>query len=307
MARKRNPVALWCKTTLTLLFLHGFEFVPLSLARRIGRRIGQMAYYLLPRVRTIGLKNVNLAYGDSKSDQEKKAILMGSMENLGILAAEFVHVPLLRTEKMDSLVDIKGLENLEGSTGGVMISAHLGNWEWAAGVIGGLDCKKVGVVRPLRDPRLNETVERFRGGGGLEMIAKEDAGPEIIKAVRKGNFVGLLIDQSTRKNGIPVTFFGQPCWATIGPVMIALRTRTPVYPLSMTRDEAGFYTLEFFPPVTIERTGSIHQDLINASQVCQDIIEEMVRKNPGQWMWIHDRWKPQPILEKEWEKRLQKN
>lgn len=307
MARKRNPLALWCKTTLTLLLLWSTKRVPLSLIRRFGRRMGRLAYYVIPRVRNIGLKNLNLAYGDTKNDQEKKAILMESMENLGILLVEFVHAPLLRTEKRDSLVEVKGLKYLKGTNGGTIIGAHLGNWEWMAGAFGDLEYKSIGIVRPLRDPRLNDAVEKLRGGTGIRTIGKKDAGAEIIKAVREGSVVGILIDQSARKNGVPVTFFEQPCWATVGPVMVAMRTQTPIYPVSMVRSPTGFYTLEFFPPITVERTGNIHQDLIDGSQRCQDIIEEMVRKNPGQWMWIHDRWKPQPILEKQWDKRLDKS
>ena len=138
----------------------------------------------------------------------------------------------------------------------------------------------------------------------MKIIGKKNVGAEIIKSVRDGNLVGLMVDQSTRKNGVPVTFFGQKCWATVGPIMVALRTKAPIYPITMLRNESGRYTLEFYPPLTIERTKNIHQDLINGSQLCQDLIEAIIRKNPGQWMWIHDRWKAQPRLEKEWEKRL---
>lgn len=307
MARKRNPIALWCKTSLTLLFLYSTALVPLGFARFLGRYLGRMAYYVVPRVRTVGLKNLHLAYGDTISEEEKKKILKASMENLGILAAEFPHLPLLRSVKRDSLVRLKGLEHLDGSKGGLFIGAHLGNWEWMAGAFGTLPYKKVGVVRPLRDPRLNRAIEKLRGDTGIEIIDKKNAGPDLIRAVREGSMTGLLVDQSTRKNGVPVTFFGEPCWATVGPVMVAMRTRTPVFPASMTRDAGGFYTLEFFPPITIERTGNIHQDLIVGSQQCQDAIEGFVRKNPEQWMWIHDRWKPQVNLEKEWDKRLNRS
>lgn len=288
------------------MFLRGTAVLPLSIVRRLGRRFGRIAYYLLPRVQSIGMKNLNLAYGDSITAKEKKAILMQSMENLGILAAEFTHLPMLQSDNKESLFEIKGLEYLDASRGGFMIGAHLGNWEWMAGAIGNLDYKKVGVVRPLRDPRLNDAIEKLRGATGIKIIGKKNTGAELIKAVRDGHIAGLLIDQSTRKNGIPVTFFGQPCWATVGPVMVAIRTRTPLYPLSMIRGETGIYTLEIHPPITIERTGSIHQDLINGSQACQDVIEVMVRKNPGQWMWIHNRWKERPNLQREWDKRLKK-
>lgn len=306
MARKRNPIALWCKTSLTLLFLWCTRRVPLPIARRVGRLLGRASYYVVPRVRTVGLKNLHLAYGDTKSDAEKRAILKASMENLGILAAEFGHLHLLRTEHRKQLLDIKGFEVLRGGPGGLMIGAHLSNWEWMVGAVNEMDYKKVGVVRPLRDPRLNAAIERQRGGTGIETIGKKDAGPEIIRAIREGNYVGVLVDQSTRKNGVPVTFFDQPCWATIAPVMIAMRTKTPIYPVTMARDANGFYTVELLEPIVVERKGNIHQNLIDGTQQCQDVIEDLVRKNPEQWMWIHDRWKAQPGLEREWAARLER-
>ena len=229
---------------------------------------------------------------------------MESMEGLGTIAGEFSHLSLTRKEGNEKLFRVKGFEHVSNADGGIMVGAHLGNWEWMAGAMGTLNFKMVGVVRPLDDPRLNDAVLELRSGTGIKVIGKKNAGAELIKAVRDGHIACLLIDQSTRKNAVPVTFFDQPCWATIGPVMVALRTKKPLFPMSMTRDKDGFYTLEFYEPVYIERSGNIHEDLINGSQVCQDIIEKLVRANPGQWMWIHKRWKKHPNLEVEWEKRI---
>jgi KDO2-lipid IV(A) lauroyltransferase len=255
----------------------------------------------------VGLANLDLAYGDEITRAEKKAILKESMENLGILTAEFPHVQALHSGDPDDFFEVRNVENVDQTRGGIAISAHMSNWEWMAVILSIHNPNNCVVVRPLDNPRLYSEIRRLRGDTGLLMLDKKDTGTKIIKAVREGHMVGLLVDQSARSNGVPVNFFGQPCWATIGPVMVAMRAKAPIYPISMHREANGKYVLTCHPPITIERTGDIHRDLISNTQACQDAIEMIVREHPGQWMWIHKRWKKHRRMQDEWDKKLSKS
>ncbi|HIJ66075.1 MAG TPA: lysophospholipid acyltransferase family protein, partial [Candidatus Hydrogenedentes bacterium] len=104
-------------------------------------------------------------------------------------------------------------------------------------------------------------------------------------------------------NGVPAMFFGQPCWCTAGPLLAALRARAPIHVLAMSRDSTGRYALEIFPEISMARSGDLRTDLINNSQRCQDAIEALVRRYPGQWLWLHRRWKARPELERRWRER----
>ena len=303
MARPRNPLAMWCTTSLFLSFIAFMRLLPLSLARALGRFWGHLAYYAVPRVHSVGMKNIDLAYGDTLTHKEKKRILKKSLINLALVGTELPHQALLSTKRRDELCAFKGGELIEQFGNGVMIGAHFSNWEWAFGIFCGAGYKTACIVRPLRDPRMNKVIDDFRSATGVETIEKKDAATQSIKALRDGKILAMLIDQSTRKNGVPTTFFGQPCWSTVGPAMLALRAKVPIYPMSLSRDDQGFYTFEILPPIKAKSTGNLSQDILRITQECQDTIEEIIRLNPEQWMWIHDRWKEQPALEKEWAER----
>lgn len=306
MGRPRNRLGLWCKTSVTLSFIAFMRILPLSVARKLGRLGGHVAYYVIPRVRTIGLENLHLAYGDTLTLHEKKVILKKSMINLGLIGAELPHQAILTSDRRDEVCAFKGGEHIDTSGTGILIGAHISNWEWAFGIFCGAGYKGAGIVRPLRDPRLNQAINTIRTRSGTGTIEKKAAATQAVKAMRDGTNVGILVDQSARENAVPTTFFGQPCWSTIGPAMLALRAKVPIYPMSLVRDDTGFYTLEIMPPFIPERQGDFADDLQRITQQCQDSIEKMVRAHPDQWMWVHNRWKKQPGREKEWTERQNK-
>lgn len=305
MARQRNRLLDWCLTSVVLTYFRVMGVLPLSVARFIGKKGALLVYYLLPRVRKIGMANLNLAYGDTLSTKEKKAILKESMVNLGLISVELPHNYLLHTDKRGEYCQVLGEEHIEEHGTGVMYSGHYGNWEWGFGMFLGAGHEAAGIVRPLRNERMNAYVEKNRKRSGVQIIGKRAAAAEALRVLASGTHVGILADQSPRRNGIPTTFFGQPCWSTIGPAMIALRAKKPIYPMFITRDEKGFYTLQIYPPMPFEPTGNLKEDIIALTQQCQDLVEEHVRAKPGHWMWIHDRWKKQRRLEKDWDELLE--
>ena len=119
MARKRNSLIGWCITSTVLTFFTIMRILPLSVARAIGRGGATLAYYAVPRVRKTGMANLDLAYGDSLSQKEKKAILKESMINLGIIGAEMPHNTLLYSEDRAKYCRILGEEHLEKHGTGV--------------------------------------------------------------------------------------------------------------------------------------------------------------------------------------------
>ena len=166
MARQRNRFVGWCVTSATLTFFSIIRVLPLSLARFIGKWGALLAYYVLPRVRKIGMANLNLAYGDSITQNEKKAILKESMINLGLIGVELPHNYLLYSDEREKYCQVLGEEHLEEHGTGVIFSGHYGNWEWGFGMFLGAGHNAAGIVRPLRDERLNAYIEKNRKKSG---------------------------------------------------------------------------------------------------------------------------------------------
>ena len=303
MERRRNPVSGALAAGFTITFLHVSRWLPLRFNRAIAVPVGRLLARLVPRVRRVAMANLDLAYGDTISHAEKERIYRGVVDNIALLAAEFSRISAIASAPPGSVVTVEGAEFLEKGQGYVCVGAHLGNWEYMGPAMAAHGFKVAAVVREFDNPRVNRLIDRIRRSGKVTTIPKDNGGREIIRHLREGALVGVLIDQSPRENGVPVTFFGAPCWATVAPAMIAVRARMPVVPVALTRNAEGGFTLRFYPPIAMERSRNLREDLINYSQACQDALERMIRETPEQWLWLHRRWKARPQLAAEWDRK----
>ncbi len=305
MAKVGKKLMRYGAASLTLIYLRVSQCLPIVFSYAFMSALGKLAYYVVPRLRKVGMQNLDLAYGDQLTECEKKRILRGAIGNVADIAAEFARMPIYAKTQFKGRVTIKGQENVDLERGCLCVGGHFGNWEWMGPAMASCGFRVAEVVRPLDAPRLNTRVDALRCGGGITTIPKDSAGREIIRLIKEGWIVGLLVDQSPRINAVPVTFFDQPCWSTIGAAMIAARTRAPVHLVSMLRSARGQYTLEFSPALPLTHTANLRDDLVRNTQICQDAFEALVRKNPEQWLWLHRRWKRRERLEQEWEARRQ--
>lgn len=302
MARKRVPLIRSLVGLFSVALIQLMSCIPLGLVRKISPLIARFVY-LLPRIRRVGMANLDLAYGDALSFAEKRRILRGSVHNMVRVALEFPWMTRLENASFRNReVEIRGLDNLDRTCGAILMSCHIGNWEWMPSVLTTSGIPVAIVVRPLDDKRLDKVIEDIRSHCGVEILVKEGAGRELIARIREGKVIGIAIDQSPRQNGAPVLFFGKPCWGTIGPAMVAARTHTPVHPVAIVRKPDDTYFIEILPPLELVRTANMRADLLENTQRCQDAMEALVRQNPDQWLWPHRRWKERPGLEREWQR-----
>lgn len=296
----RRRLRRWIVGTLTLGAIRVSGALPFSVATALGRLFGRLAYYVVPRIRRVGLANLDLAYGDALSDAEKKRVLKRAAEHFGVVGAQFAQLPKFQDYGGGPPFRVEGAEHVDLERGGLLISAHLGNWEYMGVATRPYGFRGAGVVRPFSDARVNAAVDAIRLAGGFDTLPKDAAGPQIMKLLREGRFVVTLIDQSARENGVPTTFFGERCWSTVAPAMIALRSKAPIYPFFAIANDEGGYTVQVHPRIEFERTGDLRKDLVAITQQCQDVVEAAVREHPEQWLWFHRRWKARPRLEAEW-------
>jgi len=301
--RGKSRFLVWLNTASIIGFCRFMGVLPLPVSRTIGRWLGAFAYHAVPKIKRVALENLDLAFGGTLDKKQKKRLAQGCAKSVGITAAEFARATSLRKDVVEQLVTFEGLENLDFTRGLILIGAHLGNWEWMAPAIQAIGGRVVVVVQGVSDPRLDRFIDQVRSATGVRTIPKHGCGPELLRLLREGWVAGILADQSPRDSAVPVEFFGRACWGTIGPAMLAARTKAPVHPAVMTRDEKGNYTLAFRPPIEMVNTDDILSDLQENSQRCQNAIEQLVRQHPEQWLWFHRRWKERPRLQAEWEAR----
>jgi len=305
MAKKSSPFSIFFYGVV-LFFFQLTRLLPLSLSRKFGIFLGDLAFFIIPRLKKIGMANLAIAYGDKMPLKEKKRILRGAARNLGIIAAEFSRIPSIAKGGLKNMISVEGIEEALSHKPAVLLAAHHSNWEWMLPVAYDLGLRTAVIVNPFRNAFLDHFVNQHRLSGGTITVRKQGAVQEMENLFKNGVSPSMLGDQSPRNGGVPIKFFGSPAWASIGPAMIAMKTDSPVIPASMARDNKGHYTLKFFPAIHMRNSGQYLEDLVFNTQRCQDALETIIRAHPEQWLWFHQRWRKRERLEKEWAFRLEK-
>jgi KDO2-lipid IV(A) lauroyltransferase len=276
-----------------------FLALPRTLAFRFGGWVGIAMFWLMPRRRAIGFRNLDIAFGDELSVAEKTRILRLTFKNLGKSLAEVLHFPDMDREYILKKVAIIGQEHYltakKQEKGVIYLTAHIGNWEMAAHAQSAAGYPSHLVVRPLDNPYLDRLVTKRREMFGNTVLARRNGLRDILAALRKKEAVGILMDQNTlQSRGIFVDFFGKPACTIPVIALLALRYHVPVLPAFLVRTGFDTHTLYFHGEVEIIRTGDTQNDIKANTARFNAIIEEFIRKYPDQWFWIHNRWKSQP-------------
>jgi KDO2-lipid IV(A) lauroyltransferase len=239
----------------------------------------------------VARRNLELA-GYPEGDRE--AIVDGVFASIARLLVTFARFPRLHAGNIGSWIRYEGLEHfLEAKRRGrgvLFATAHFGNWELSAFAHALLTEPMHVVVRPLDNPAADALVERRRQLSGNRLIQKRDAARGILRALAANEAVGILMDQNTSlAEGVFVDFFGVPACANVALAKIAARSGAAVIPgFAVWEPAEARYVLRFFPPVEI--AGDARAD----TQRLHAVLEAVIRRNPGQWLWIHRRWKTRP-------------
>ena len=261
-----------------------------------GKLLGRIWYCLGVRHRRIVRRNLKFVYPEWQPDRIKK-ISRRTFQNIGITIMEICQMPCLSKDDILRKVRIRGEDNLYNALkeqrGAVIISAHLGNWEMAPLFMPFcFNTPVVGVARKLRFKPINRLILKTRTRFGGAVIDKEEALSEMMRTLRKGEILGILIDQSVlRAESVEVMFFNRKAATTPAAALLALRCKSPVLPVFCIREADGRLTIQIEAPLKLTRTKDLRVDLKTNTQIMIDAIEKAVRKYPEQWFWVHKRWK----------------
>lgn len=269
---------------LAYLLVRAMLAVPASIPLAVG-----LLDRWVPRYRLIARDNLLRA-----GYENPEPIIDDVFRSIARILQSFAAFPKITRENVHQWIHYDGLENFTQAQArgqGVLVAtAHLGNWELSAFTHAIMTAPMHIVVRPLDNQRLNAFVERRRGLSGNPIIRKKEAARGILRALERGEAVGILIDQnSTREEGVFIDFFGRKACANAAFVKFAHRTGAAVVPgFALWSEAERRYVLRFYPEVPM--TGDVEVD----TQRVHSVIEGVIRKYPDQWLWIHRRWKTQP-------------
>lgn len=287
------------KTFVTGIIMAMVTALPLEARRRLFTCFSAAFYHLSLKHRIITISNLARAFPEKKISEIIK-ISKAVYRHLGLVAAETFEIPELTRANISKLVDIDTLDEnllrLPGDGPLILFTGHHGNWELLAATLALLARPVAVIYRPLDSVLLENLLAWIRTSKGNEVLPKERAMLPIVRRLRKGEVVGILIDQNMAwQEGVFVDFFGQPACTTDGLALVALRSDIPVVPAFMVRTPSGTYRLIVENPVPVIKTGDKNRDVIINTQNFTRVIEDIVRKYPEQWLWIHQRWKTKEL------------
>jgi KDO2-lipid IV(A) lauroyltransferase len=292
---RRSRVRNAAEALLVSLGAAGLSRLSPARAEANGRRLGAfLAGTVAPR-RGLVRRNLALAFPE-KTPVEIAALARGVYAHFGGLAAEIVASLDEPLEELLARVEIENLETARaafaGGRGLFFLTPHLGSWELAALATAALGMPATVIARPLDNPRLERRLRAFRERGGSVVVPKAEAAREILRAIRRGGAVGILLDQRARgADAVTVPFFGRPAATSSSLARFVDRTEALVVPAAAIRIAPARYRLTFEEPIDVrtlsreERTPERLTALLNAT------MESQIRRAPEQWLWLHNRWR----------------
>ncbi len=274
------------------------RLLSLSLADALGRGLGRLYRFVDRRRRRLVARNLALAFPE-KPAEEREAISREVFAHFGAIAADLVRSEAAPVEALLARVEVEGLEHARAaaasSRGVFFATPHLGNWEWANLVTGANGMPVTIVARPLDNPLLDARLTALRERTGGHVVSKRDAARTILRALRSGAVVGILGDQRARPpDAVLAPFFGRPAWTTTAIARLADRTGALILPVVCLRVGPGRYRLTYSEPIDPTALPPEEREVTRLTARVTALIESQVRAAPGQWLWLHDRWKDAP-------------
>ncbi|MDF1535048.1 MAG: lysophospholipid acyltransferase family protein [bacterium] len=284
----------------TLLALTSALFcaLPEKGALGLGRWLGMLIYHVIGSRRRLALENVRLAYGDELKAPERREIVRRSYGHLGLNIAEFFRLPTLPPRELLDRVTVEGEEKLRAALdqgrGVLLLSAHLGNWDYLSAAIAMKGYPLALITKVSRSDALNRIWMGYREKSGVRMLMGRGTMKESLKQLKKGGVVGFVLDQNARrKEGVFVPFFGRQACTLSSLAIIARRTGAPVVPVHIFRAD-GRHTVVFDEPIVTESHDNQEVDILERTAAYTRWTEKAIRRHPDQWTWLHDRWRTRP-------------
>lgn len=265
--------------------------LPLPWAIALGEWLCLRLPKIIPKRQALILDNLTRAFPD-KSAREKAGIAEAVWRNLGRTAVEFVRIADFTRRPLEDLVTVEGREHMDRAIaedkGVIILTAHFTNWELTGSFVQRLFGSMTAIARPVHNPYVDRWVQRKRLSGGMKIIPAQEAVKASLKCLKVNTIVGILIDQSL-SSGLLVDFFGRPAGTTTLPALLHVRTGAPVVMTYTLREGDRFRHV--FQPVVFPPVSEDADRILIYTKTINTLFEEVIRRYPGNWFWIHNRWK----------------
>lgn len=275
--------------------------VPYGMVLRLGNQVGNLYWRLAKkqRLRAEAQMKESLGYSAAQAEQTVREVF----RHLGKMVLETLYMPRLTKPFVEQHVVIENQQYMDeamaAGRGVVILTAHLGNWEW----IGPVLCKHgypiAGIAKRQPNDYHTQLLNEFREQSGMEIYSRGTT--ELVsaaKALRSGKALGFLADQDAGVHGLFVPFLGKMASTPMGPAVFSSKFGSPVVPMFIIREEWG-HRLLLLPPLKVPEQGDKEEIIWSMTVEMTEIVEKMVRQYPHLWLWFQKRWNTPYTQERE--------
>ena len=281
-------------TALVTLAAHAERWIPRFITFGIARMIGVGVYWLNPRVRHNTNSNMAVVLNLPPTSPQVRRLAMAS-----VLAYTEHLVDFLRSYRMSTDELLRKTTFTDGfkhylefqnrSRGGILITAHFGNWELSGGLVS-LDCPTYAVAETFGNRSVNAFLHNVRARKNIQSIQMGNAGRELLDTLKRGDIAALLADRPTPGKGAKVNFFGRPAQLPDSAARLAVRTNSPVLVGGVIRKTDGTYTVHAMPVIYPDSDRPTKEAVADTMQRIMWDIESLIRKSPEQWYMFRQMW-----------------
>ncbi len=296
IARRTKNLQYWVIAKLVFSALALIRLVPAKWALGFVDSSARILGPFMGRHRT-AINNLHHAFPD-KTREELSAIAGDMWGNMARLAVEYVfldEIARINPEFPDQgTVDVHGVELFEKIRASekprIFFTAHMGNFELLPICAAMYGLQISALFRPPNNPYIAERVAAARElGSGTMVPSKVGASIALARILEASGNVGVLVDQKF-PGGIKTTFFGRSCESNPLVPKLARQFDCDVHPVFCRRTPGNRFRIDILEKLDLPRAKDGRIDTGQTAQLINDVVEDWVRRDPGQWTWFHKRW-----------------
>jgi len=278
-----------------VLFSFSFSLLGLNLSRKIAPLLAFVFFYFIPIRKNVVIENLQIAFPENDQTFNKK-LAFRIYSSFATTLVEIMCLPFLKKSDLADALDCRNLELIIGKynegKGVILLSSHFGNWEFGA-IATAIQTQLPFsvVVKPLRNPLVSEWMNKARTKFGNEVVPLGISIRKTYQTLKEKKIVAMVADQRGPREGVRVDFFGREVSVYTGPAALALKTGSPIIFGIPVRQKNYKYRTVLVEISQSDLPESDEDKIKEISQRHTSYLEKMIRENPEQWLWMHDRWK----------------